>query len=163
LQERGFRIPIHALRAIDDHNPPTSNCGGQMQECIYLAHVLDDDDRPLTLLLGVLANLDRKQVRVAAARAPPADRRARPNPEAGRAAAEEIAAAASQDEAREAEGERRLADAARARDQPGMMQSTRLPGTQQGGLGGGMAEEDGVLPRRQDALGVVVGHDANLT
>src|SRR5215831_8603709 len=82
------------------------------------------------------------------------------NLDAGRAS-KEIAAAAGQDEAGEAEGERRLADAARARDQPGMMQAPRLPGAQQSCLGGSVADEDGILARRRDAY--LVGHDANVT
>src|SRR5215475_2065310 len=65
------------------------------------------------------------------------------------------------DGAGEAEGEGRLADTARSRDQPGVMQTPRLPGSQQGRLGGGMADEDGILARRRDAR--LVRHDANLT
>ena len=57
--------------------------------------------------------------------------------------------ASGQQEAGEAEGQRRLANAGRATDQPGMGQPSGAGGRDQGLLGGRMAHQVGIGPRRQ--------------
>ena len=73
--------------------------------------------------------------------------------------------AAGDEVAGDAPGERRLADAARAGDEPGVVQPAGGGGVEEARLGGGLAEEDGGLARVRragQAVGLVgvVGHAA---
>ena len=64
--------------------------------------------------------------------------------------------AAGQQEAGEAVGERRLADAVRAGDQPGVVQAAGAHGVQQRDLGGLVAEQNGV------GAGIGGGHPVSI-
>src|SRR4029450_10717467 len=77
---------------------------------------------------------------------------------------EEAALVAGQNMTGEAEGERRLADAARPRDQPSMVQPARLPGAQQGLLGERVADEVSIgAGRRRAGLGRISHRGSSLT
>ena len=79
--------------------------------------------------------------------------------EAGWGVAEQVlAATAGEQEAGEAIGERRLADAGRSGNQPGMRETTRTIVIEQGRLGPGVTNQLGVLAgRRRARIAVVAG------
>ena len=126
LQHRVGGVAVHLVGGVDDGDAPAAFGRGEREEAPHPPRVVDDDLRAdgAGLAARVGGALDGEQVGVAGGRRPAKDRmrrvevkRALPFP-----AARRRAAAARQHVAREAIGQRRLADAARPADQPGVGQ-----------------------------------------
>ncbi len=152
-------VPVHHVGAIHDDDAPAALGRGEAQEGGDAARVVDDDLAAQLLALGIEAALDHQQIGMAArgdaaehgmlGRDGERDRRRREQAGGGRALGEE--------EAREAEGERRLADAARAAQQPGMRQPAGAVRLQQRRLGHLVPEQQRVVARRHDRLRLASG------
>src|SRR6185437_6475471 len=124
-----------------------------MQKVADRTRVAGDNFAPLPLAPRVVATLDDQQIRMRARDDEAEGLMAWRDREGGRRRREEPAPAArafGEEEASEAIGERRLADAARPGDQPGMRQPAAVEGLEQAGLGDLMTEQRRVLARMRD-------------
>ena len=141
-------VPVHFLRRIDDHDAPAVLAGGQREEGVGRAHIVHHD-------LGTQAPpiadspFDNREIAMTAGRDPPEDGMLRGH-------GQPVIAppfAAVEHETRKAVRQRRLADAARPRDQPGMGEPAALPCVCERGGGGTVPDEMRVHPRRRPGEG----------
>ena len=133
LEQRVGRGDGEIVRGIDDHGAPAAGAR-EAQEGAQLAHLVHADGGrtlPRPALRRARTERDARPPRFGARRGGLRDGEGLRGPGAGGVAA--------QQEARRAIGEGRLADAALAGDEPGVMQRARVEGAQEGFLGRRMA------------------------
>ena len=153
LEQRIGGVRVQVVGRIDDHHAPAALGRGHTQEMVGRAHVVDDDFRARLAGLLVDPALEGPQVRMSAGGDPLEGLAPRIDGQGRGCATEQVGRpAAGQDEAREAVGQRRLADAARPRDQPGVRQTARIEGAEQRALGRLVAAQLRVGARRRRAV-----------
>ena len=155
LQHRVGAVAVHLVGRIDDGDAPLPHRRRHVHEGAELAHVVDGDLGAHAAGVGIERAAQMEQVGMRARIDQRAARRIGRHVEPFRRAAAEQPALllAAQQEAREAPGQRRLADAARPRHQPGMVQPAALVGREHGLLGRLVAQQPLAAPRRRPVVG----------
>ena len=161
LEQRVGGVGVEFVHRIDDADPPAGDGGGRTEKRNRLARFIDGDDAPHHPFV-VGGALQRQQAAMAARHHLPRHRMIGIEVEAGRALhRRQRRLGIGEHELRHAVGQRRLADALRAADQPGMRNLAALVGTQQRRLCRRMAVEPRGLARRRHhgvALGLARAH-----
>jgi hypothetical protein len=173
LEKRVGGVGVHRLGLVDDGDAPAALDGRHAQLLVHPAHMRHDD------LVGRLARvgmhhpaLQGEQVRMAtggdaAEHRMPGIERQRIGRRSGRSAEQRVLpgirlGGLGQHEAGKAVSQRRLADPARAGDQPAMRDAARVPGLQQGSLGRALPDQMRVGAGRRRFGGKVTHGGRNL-
>ena len=134
LQERVGGGGGELVGGVDDRDAPAAVGGGELEEGFERADLVDGDGGAQALALVVPGAPAEEELRRAEGRELAEDRVIGVHGEGrGSAAGDEVAG--------DAPGQRRLADAARAGHEPGMVQAAGGRGVEKARLGGGLAEE----------------------
>ena len=150
LEQRVGGVGIEFIDGIDDADPPAFNRGGRAEKRDRLPGLVDRDDRAHHALV-VEGPFKREQAAMGARRDMARDRIGRINVQClGALHIRCKGIAMREHEPRHSVGQRRLADALRAPDQPGMRNTPAAIGLQQCRLGFAMPEKCGRLARMGD-------------
>ncbi len=154
FEHRVGRIAVHRIGAVQNHDAPSALGGGEAQKPGDGARVGDDDLASQPPAARIIAALDHQEVGMPTRGDAAEDRMVRRHGKTrGRRRGEQPlphALARGEKKAREAECQRRLADAARPGEQPGMRQPSRAIGGDERRLGCLMTDQIRILARRQD-------------
>ena len=132
LQHGIGAVAVHLVGRIDDGDPPFAHRRRHVHEGAELTHVVDGDLGAHAAGVGIERAPEMKQVGMRARIDQRSSGRVGRHIETVRFAEQASLGLAAQQEAREAPGKRCLADAARSRQQPGMVQAAALLGGEHG-------------------------------